>query len=58
MTGKTTNMVNSVIMITCADNNKTIGKARLKQLKRSQKAGKGLLPQWQVKNWKETYKIK
>ena len=37
---------------------KTIGKARLKQLKRSQKAGKGLLPQWQVKNWKETYKIK
>lgn len=37
---------------------KTIGKERLKQLKRSQKAGKGLLPQWQVKNWKETYKIK
>jgi len=37
---------------------KTIGKARLKQLKRSQKTGKGLLPQWQVKNWKETYKIK
>ena len=37
---------------------KVIGKERLKQLKRSQKAGKGLLPQWQVKNWKETYKIK
>ena len=37
---------------------KNIGKERLKQLKRSQKAGKGLLPQWQVKNWKEKYQIK
>lgn len=35
-----------------------IGKDRLKQLKRSQKAGKGLIPPWQVKNWKEKYKIK
>tara|TARA_X000000950_G_scaffold42944_1_gene47913 strand:+ start:9753 stop:11486 length:1734 start_codon:yes stop_codon:yes gene_type:complete len=37
---------------------KSIGKERLKQLKRSQKAGKSLLPQWQVKNWKEKYQIK
>ena len=37
---------------------KSIGKEKLQQLKRSQKAGKGLLPQWQVKNWKEKYKIK
>lgn len=37
---------------------KSIGKERLAQLKRSQKAGKGLIPQWQVKNWKEKYQIK
>ena len=35
-----------------------IGKDRLKLVGRSQKIGKRLLPEWQVKNWKEKYKIK
>jgi hypothetical protein len=37
---------------------KAVGNKKLKILKRSQKAGKGIVPQWQVKNWKEKYKIK
>ena len=37
---------------------KAIGKDRMKLVGRSQKIGKRLLPEWQVKNWKETYKIK
>ena len=37
---------------------KAIGKDRLKLVRRSQKTGKSLLPEWQVKNWKEIYKIK
>ena len=37
---------------------KAIGKDRMKLVGRSQKVGKRLLPEWQVKNWKETYKIK
>ena len=35
-----------------------IGKERLQSLGRSQKAGKRLMPEWQVKNWKEKYQIK
>jgi asparagine synthase (glutamine-hydrolysing) len=35
-----------------------IGKERLRSQGRSQKAGKRLMPEWQVKNWKEKYKIK
>ena len=35
-----------------------IGKERLQSQGRSQKAGKRLMPEWQVKNWKEKYKIK
>ena len=37
---------------------KAIGKDKLKLVRRSQKTGKSLLPEWQVKNWKEIYKIK
>lgn len=37
---------------------KAIGKDRLKLVGRSQKIGKRLLPEWQVKNWKQKYKIK
>ena len=36
----------------------TIGIERLKLQGRSQKAGKRLIPEWQVKNWKEKYQIK
>ena len=35
-----------------------IGKERLQSQGRSQKAGKRLMPEWQVKNWKEKYQIK
>ena len=35
-----------------------IGKERLHLQGRSQKAGKRLMPEWQVKNWKEKYQIK
>ena len=35
-----------------------IGIERLKTQGRSQKIGKRLMPEWQVKNWKEKYKIK
>jgi len=35
-----------------------IGLARLKMQGRSQKIGKRLMPEWQVKNWKEKYQIK
>ena len=37
---------------------KAIGKDKMKLVGRSQKIGKRLLPEWQVKNWKQTYKIK
>ena len=36
----------------------TIGIERLKLQGRSQKIGKRLIPEWQVKNWKEKYQIK
>ena len=35
-----------------------IGIQRLKTQGRSQKVGKRLIPEWQVKNWKEKYQIK
>mgnify|MGYP001272015073 FL=1 len=36
----------------------TIGADRLKLVGRSQKIGKRLIPEWQIKSWKEKYKIK
>ena len=35
-----------------------IGIERMNTQGRSQKAGKRLIPEWQVKNWKEEYQIK
>ena len=36
----------------------TIGADRLKLVGRSQKIGKRLIPEWQIKSWKEKYQIK
>lgn len=38
--------------------NETIGADRLKLVGRSQKIGKRLIPEWQIKSWKEKYQIK
>ena len=37
---------------------KTIGADRLTLVGRSQKIGKRLIPEWQIKSWKEKYRIK
>ena len=37
---------------------KAIGADRLKLVGRSQKIGKRLIPEWQIKSWKEKYRIK